>query len=350
MKPLAEVIGESPALTEIRAQTAQLLTRRLGGRRLPPLLIQGETGTGKGLLARAIHRASARAAGPFVEVNCAAIPETLLEAELFGYERGAFTDAKHGKAGLFQVANRGTLFLDEIGLLSQALQAKLLKLLEDRTVRRLGGTQSEPVDVWILTATNENLTAAVSARRFREDLYHRLAVLSLRLPPLRERGRDVVALAQHFLTRACAEYGVPPKTLTEEARRALLTYLWPGNVRELSNVIERVVLLSEAQAVTAAALGLTETFTPGGPRPDGRPEESSGPPPGAAATERDWLLRALQATNWNVSRAAEQLGLSRNTLRYRMEKHRLRAKGVGLGPAQPEPVRVHLVSAVVGVH
>src|SRR3989454_12331189 len=210
MDPLAELVGESPAMEAVRDQVRRLLTPRETGRRLPSVLLNGETGTGKGLVARTIHRAGPRAGGPFVDVNCAAIPETLLEAELFGFERGAFTDARQAKPGLFQAAHRGTIFLDEIGLLPEALQAKLLKVLEDRTVRRLGSTRVEAVDVWILTATNDDLEAAVLARRFREELYHRLAVLTIRLPPLRERGRDVLLLAEHFLARAGADYGRPP--------------------------------------------------------------------------------------------------------------------------------------------
>src|SRR2546422_4894059 len=175
MASLDELIGDSPGVVAVRTQVEQLLRRHSETRRLPPVLILGETGTGKGLLARAIHQAGPRAGGPFVDVNCAAIPETLLEAELFGFERGAFTDARQAKAGLFQAAHRGTIFLDEIGLLPEALQAKLLKVLEDRAVRRLGSTRLEAVDVWILTATNDDLEAAVLARRFREELYHRLA-------------------------------------------------------------------------------------------------------------------------------------------------------------------------------
>src|SRR5712692_8899770 len=191
MDPLAELVGESGAIGAVRDQVRRLLVRRETGRRLPSILINGETGTGKGLVARTIHRAGPRAGGPFVDVNCAAIPETLLEAELFGFERGAFTDARRAKPGLFQTAHRGTIFLDEVGLLPEALQAKLLKVLEERHVRRLGSTRDEPVDAWILTATNEDLRGAVRERRFREDLYHRLAVLTLTLPPLRERGEDL---------------------------------------------------------------------------------------------------------------------------------------------------------------
>src|SRR6266849_5027409 len=256
MDPLAELVGESPAMEAVRDQVRRLLTPRETGRRLPSILLNGETGSGKGLVARTVHRAGPRASGPFVDVNCAAIPETLLEAEMFGFERGAFTDARRAKLGLFQAANRGTIFLDEVGLLSEALQAKLLKVLEERSVRRLGSTRDESIDVWILTATNEDLRAAIHARRFREDLYHRLAVLTLTLPPLRQRGNDILRLAEHFLGRACADYSVSPKTLAADARAALRAYPWPGNVRELGNLMERAALLSSEPEVTADALGL----------------------------------------------------------------------------------------------
>jgi transcriptional regulator with PAS, ATPase and Fis domain len=208
MKPLAELLGESLGIEAIRGQIVRLLERHQDGRRLPPVLIEGETGTGKGLLARLIHRSGPRHDGPFVDVNCAAIPENLLESEMFGFEKGAFTDARRAKPGLFQAAHHGTIFLDEVGLLPEALQAKLLKVLEERSVRRLGSIRDENVDVWILTATNEDLRVAMRERRFREDLYHRLAVLTLSLPPLRARGRDVLLLAQHYLGRACADYGI----------------------------------------------------------------------------------------------------------------------------------------------
>src|SRR5437660_9595559 len=200
---LAELIGDSPGVVAVRTQAEQLLRGHSRTRRLPPLLIVGETGTGKGLLARAVHEAGPRAAGPFIAVNCAAIPETLLEAELFGFEQGAFTDARHAKAGLFQTAHRGTLFLDEIALLPENLQAKLLTVLEDRAVRRLGSTRTEAVDVWVISATSEDLKAGARRPRFREELYHRLAVMTLRLPPLRERGKDIITLAEHFLAHTC---------------------------------------------------------------------------------------------------------------------------------------------------
>jgi len=329
MKLLADLIGESPGITAVRAQIGRLLQRQTDARRLPPILIEGETGTGKGILARAIHRASARAAGPFVDVNCAAIPETLLEAELFGFERGAFTDAKHAKAGLFQAAHHGTLFLDEVGLLPGALQAKLLTVLEERAVRRLGSTRSELVDVWIVAATNEDLAGVTRQRRFREDLYHRLAVLSLRIPPLRERGKDILLLAEHFLARACSDYGLPQKTFTADAQGALLAYPWPGNVRELANVIERVALLSEASQVTAEVLALPKT--PPAESRDVRREVSGTRLRGAAGSiEVDRLLEVLRETNWSLSRAAARLGIPRNTLRYRIEK-------LGLRPEESSP-------------
>src|SRR5688572_28764251 len=244
MKGLGDLIGDSPGIRAVRETVARLLTHQQDVRRLPSILIEGETGAGKGLLARMIHQAGPRPHGPFIDVNCAAIPDNLLESEMFGFERGAFTDARRSKAGLFQAAHGGTIFLDEVGLMPEALQAKLLKVLEERNVRRLGATRDEPIDVWVLTATNEDLRVRMRDRRFREDLYHRLAILTVTLPPLRQRGGDITTLAEHFLERTCAEYGIPRKPLTADARAALLTHPWPGNVRELSNVIERAVLLA----------------------------------------------------------------------------------------------------------
>src|SRR5262249_52079422 len=326
-------------------QVEQLLRRQSGSRRVPPVLILGETGTGKGLLASTIHDAGPRAAGPFVSVNCAAIPETLLEAELFGFEQGAFTDARHAKAGLFQTANRGTLFLDEIGLLPQSLQAKLLTVLEDRTVRRLGSTRSEPVDVWIISATSEDLKAGARRRGFREELYHRLAVVTLQLPALRERGQDILTLAEHFLARTCLDYGLAPRTLAENSRAALLAYHWPGNVRELMNLMERVALLTDSRRVTADVLQL------GVPR--GRPtsrlrvdKASHAQVPNAkslehavAEVERARILEALHETRGNISHAADRLGVTRNILRYRLKKYGLQGlSGTGEPPTPTEIV------------
>jgi transcriptional regulator with AAA-type ATPase domain/tetratricopeptide (TPR) repeat protein len=336
MGPLATLLGHSPGMTALRESAIRLLQHSSDRGRLPSLLIQGETGVGKGLLARALHDEGPRAGRPFMDVNCAAIPDTLLEAELFGFERGAFTDAREPKAGLFQAANHGTLFLDEVALLADGLQAKLLKVLEDRAVRRLGATRSEPVDVWIVTASNADLLAAVRAHRFREDLYHRLAVVTLRLPPLRERGADILHLAEHFLAGACREYGLPMKRLASDAATALLEHPWHGNVRELINTMERVALLVDAPVVSAAALDLPAPPETTAPRPEAAPPDHD---LGAAlgTVERARLLEALDETFWNVTRAARRLGISRDTLRYRIAKHRLRPGGPR-GEIGSEPV------------
>src|SRR3984893_14382988 len=328
MAGLEELFGESTAIQAVRENMQRLLSRPHAGRRVPAVLIQGETGTGKGLVARLLHRLCPRAAGPFVDVNCAAIPEALMEAELFGFERGAFTDARRAKPGLFQAAHRGTIFLDEIGLLPPALQGKLLKVVEEQTGRRLGSTTSEPVDVWIVSATNADLKSAIHEGGFREDLYHRLAVLTLQLPALRERGPDVLLLADRFLARACDDYGLSPKKFSPEAEGRLLRYPWPGNVRELANIVERVALLTEADVVSADMLEL--------------PEAGAGRAPGASAPSaarpslqdamREHLQAALTRTGWNISRTAIMLGISRNTLRARIRKYGLR----GDGEAAPE--------------
>src|SRR2546425_6784432 len=217
---LPDLIGESAGVTNLRAQVAHLLSRQGHGGRLPTLLIMGESGTGKGLLARAIHRASIRASRPFVDIDCAAIPETLLEAELFGVERGAFTDARQTRLGLFQTASGGTLLLDEVGLLPRSLQGKLLKVVEERGVRRLGSVHTEVVDLWGLAATNIDLKAAAREGSFRQDLYQRLAAVTLMIPPLRARDGDILLLAEHFLARACTEYRLPPKALAPDAQAA----------------------------------------------------------------------------------------------------------------------------------
>ena len=331
VEPLADLAGECSALVALREKVTELLRRQSGGRRQPPVLIQGETGTGKGLLARVLHQAGPRAAGPFVDVNCPAIPETLLEAELFGYERGAFTDARQAKPGLFQTAHGGTLFLDEIGLLSSALQSKLLNVLEAGAVRRLGSTQSQPVNVWIIAATNEDLIGAVRARRFREDLYHRLAVMTFTLPPLRERGRDAALLAERFLAQLCAEYGLPRKTLAPSALAVIQSYDWPGNIRELSNTIERAILLSDASVITADVLQLPPS--PIRTRQSGVPLEAPSPRDAARAG----LLEALTQTSWNISRTAALLGLTRNTVRARIERFALGPESAPKAAARRRP-------------
>src|SRR5262245_10121813 len=332
--PLADLLGESSGIRAVRATVERLLAHGVEGRRLPPLLILGETGTGKGHLARAIHRAGPRSAGPLVEINCAAIPETLLEAELFGFERGAFTDARQPKAGLFQTAHQGTLFLDEVGLLPEGVQAKLLKVLEDRSVRRLGSTRNEPADVALVAATSEDLLDAVRDRRFREDLYHRLAVVTVRLPSLAERGPDILLLAEHFLARACAEYGLRPKALTPDARASLLAHPWPGNIRELANVMERAALLTETPLVTAEVVGLST--------PEERAEVVPEPPTrkgpsreGTGTMDRDHLVETLREMDGNIARTAARLGVPRGTLRYHLKKLGLEPHGSAPSPSRP---------------
>jgi transcriptional regulator with AAA-type ATPase domain/tetratricopeptide (TPR) repeat protein len=322
MEELAELLGESPAINVVRGKLRHLLERQPAGRRLPAILIQGETGTGKGLVARLVHRMGPRRRGPFVDINCPAIPETLLEAELFGFERGAFTDARRAKPGLLQTAHRGTLFLDEVGLLPESAQAKLLTVIEERVVRRLGSTRPEAVDVCLISATNTDLQAALRARRFREDLYHRLAVITVDLPALRERGRDVLLLAERFLDRACVDYGLSPKTLDEQAQVRLLAYHWPGNIRELANVIERAALFADSPVVTGAML---EPLAAEGPRP-GAPAPSARA--GAVSPEeamRQHLLGVLEQSAGNISHAAARLGIARNTLYARLEKYGVRS-------------------------
>jgi len=343
---LGGLIGNSPALVAVQNQVGQLLRRQGASGRLPPILILGETGTGKGLLASAIHEAGPRAGGPFVAVNCAAIPETLLEAELFGFERGAFTDARQAKAGLFQTAHRGILFLDEIGLLSENLQAKLLTALEEGAVRRLGSTRAERVDTWIISATSEDLKAGARRRGFREELYHRLAVVTLRLPPLRDRGQDILTLADHFLARTCSEYGLAPKTLSADARQALLAHRWPGNVREVANVMERAALLGDGDLVTADELELATPRKRRVSSPEdhetARRDAVVGMPLGQTVEEieRRHIVEALHETRWNISRAANRLGVTRDILRYRVQKYGLEAPPAAAKEAEsPDSVR-----------
>src|SRR5262245_40094138 len=338
--PLAALRGESNLITAVRAKVAQLLARQARGGRLPPILILGETGTGEGLLARTVHPAGPRRDGPFVDVNCAAIPDTLLEAELFGYERGAFTDARQAKPGLFQAAHGGTIFLDEIGLLPVALQGKLLTVLEDRTVRRLGSTRAEQVDVALVAATSVDLEQAIRDGRFRADLYHRLAVIALQLPPLRARASDILTLAEHFLARACADYGLSPRALTAEARDLLLAYPWPGNVRELANAMERAVLLSDGEVIGAEMLD----FLTGASRPPEAAGRAVDVEDTTIGESLDTALRAriegaLRCHGGNFRRTAAELGISRNTLRARMDKYGLRDRDREIGAGRAEPSR-----------
>ncbi len=298
-----------------------------GGGAAPTVLILGETGVGKELVARAIHYQSPRATGPFVEINCGAIPAPLLEAEVFGYEKGAYTDAKTAKPGLFEAAEGGTLFLDELGHMELALQVKLLKVIEEKSVRRLGSLRSKTIKARIIAATNLDLEAAIAAGAFRTDLYYRINVLTVQVPPLRARGADITLLAQHFLDLCARQYARPPKTLTPEAEALLHTYPWPGNVRELAHVMERAIFLAGGPCVQAADLGL-ERAKAASPvvvesRGNVRVDFSSGVI-SLDDVEQQLIVAALQATAWNRTRAALLLGLSKETLRYRMEKYQLR--------------------------
>ncbi|HEV3252975.1 MAG TPA: sigma-54 dependent transcriptional regulator [Candidatus Acidoferrales bacterium] len=285
-------------------------------------LLLGESGTGKELFARAIHHLSPRQSQPFVALNCAAIPEGLVENELFGHERGAYTGAGSRKIGKLELAHHGTFFLDEIGDLPLAIQSKLLRVLEERCFERVGGTQSIEVDVRILAATNKDLHAAIADKSFREDLYFRIAALPIVIPPLRERGDDVILLAEHFLDRYRREFHKPLLQLTEDARAQLRSYPWPGNVRELQNTIERASILATGHAIDAATLRLPAARPSAAQVPSGMVADDflwEGPleevsQRAVANVERFKIQNALRETKWNKTRAAEKLGVSYKTL------------------------------------
>ena len=292
----------------------------------PPILITGETGTGKELVARACHQTSARASGPFMEVNCAALPGQLIEGELFGFEKGAFTDAHARKIGLIEAADGGTLFLDEIGELDLALQAKLLRVLENLRVRRLGSLTDRLVNVRIVAATNRDLDEQVRQGSFRPDLMYRLKVFQIHLVPLRERTDDIPLLAQHFLKQLAGRYAQAMLSVDASAMAALAAHDWPGNVRELRNVLERSVLMQRTGTLSAQDLMLVGTSKPPAATVSLRNVTQNNASQGSVsldALEREHLLAALTACDWNVSRAAKHLHISRDTLRYRMERHGL---------------------------
>jgi two-component system response regulator AtoC len=287
---------------------------------LPPVLIQGETGTGKTTIARWLHESGSRAARPFVEVNCSALPESLAESELFGHERGAFTDARTARIGLFEAAQEGTLFLDELPSLSLPLQAKLLKVIEEKRFRRLGGTRELTVDTRLIAATNRDLKQLVASGQFREDLFHRLDLYRVHIPPLRERGEDIVRLAETLLENLCRRHRLPGKRLTVEGRRRLLACPWPGNVRELAHELERAIVFEGG-----AELNLEQLQPPVDPgKTSAHPEwlnpNFTFPPEGLVLDDVVAVLigRALQQTDNNVSAAARLLGVSRDFLRYRL--------------------------------
>jgi DNA-binding NtrC family response regulator len=321
------VIGESPALTKVLDVLKQVCSRSFSGG-TPTILLGGETGTGKGFVAKCIHYNGVRRSRPFVEVNCAALPPSLMESELFGHERGSFTDAKASRAGLFETADGGTIFLDEIGAVPLDLQAKLLTAIEEKTVRRIGSRQSTKVDVQVISATHEDLRQRSRDRTFREDLFHRLNVIAVKMPALRERGPDVVLLAESFLKSLCREYGMPERRLAGDAVTWLQAYTWPGNVRELRNMIERIVLLEDDEMVRASHFGAVGDsvvrIRPATPA-SGMTLRISLPPSGVPLDEleREVIKESLARCEGNVSHAARYLSITRQTLIYRMKKYRL---------------------------
>lgn len=324
----SSMLGDSAAMVVLKEKINNLIQaeRQLNDSNPPAVLITGETGTGKELAARALHFEGVRKDKPFIELNCASIPAQLLESELFGYERGAFTDARQRKVGLAEAADGGTLFLDEIGDLEFSIQAKLLKLLEDKMIRRLGSVRDQTVNVRILAATNHDLEALVRDGKFRSDLFFRLRTIHLQLPPLRERGDDAVNLAQHFLQKHASRYGKKLR-FDESALQAIRHYAWPGNIRELNNAMEQVVLMANHEQISAGQLPITRNLTADVPvlRFDSPITSSvNNPNKSLEQVEREMLINALSQSTWNVTKAAKMLGVSRDTLRYRIEKYQLR--------------------------
>jgi transcriptional regulator with GAF, ATPase, and Fis domain len=304
------IIGRSPAFLAAIGQAKKVAPTDT------TVLLTGASGTGKEVLARAIHQGSTRAEGPFVAVNCAALPETLIESELFGHERGAFTGADRLKRGRFELASGGTLFLDEVGELAPAVQAKLLRILQDRRYERVGGTSTLTADVRLIAATNRNLEDAVAEQRFREDLFYRLAVFRVHLPSLRERGDDILLLADRFVREFGMRMGKGDVGLSREARDLLLAHRWPGNIRELQNAIERSVILSDGGLISAAQLGVAPIAASSAGRPAAtQPAASSSAAEAPAHTlpelEKQAVVEALQRSKGNKSQAAAALGLSR---------------------------------------
>jgi len=326
-----EVIGTSAKMTELMN-----FVRKVAASEATTILIQGESGTGKDLIAKAIHYESIRGEKPFVAINCSAIPETLMEAELFGHERGAFTDAKQMKKGLFEMADGGTLFLDEIGELSPLLQAKLLRVLEDQVIRRVGGVRDMQVDVRVIAASNRDLEKAVRDNQFRQDLYYRLAIIAIYIPPLRERKEDILPLVDFFIDRYNRKFKKSVRGITDETRRLMSSHNWPGNVRELKNSIERAMILEEEQRLrpmylpfSIAESGGRTVFERAAPvdggqqLPNGRTLPRLYIPEGGTSleeVERSMVELAMRQANSNQTQAARLLDISRDALRYKLKK------------------------------
>ena len=315
------IVGESYILRQLLEQVA--MAAPTNGR----VLIHGENGTGKELVARSIHMRSRRMKGPFIEVNCAAIPEELIESELFGHMKGAFTGAVSDRRGKFELADGGTLFLDEIADMSVKTQAKVLRALQEQVVEPVGGTASVKVDVRVIAATNKDLQTEIRAGRFREDLYFRLNVIPIFVPPLRDRDNDIALLADHFMAEFAREYGKRPKRLDSGAATGLRSYRWPGNVRELRNVIERLMIMVPGDTIALSDLAFLDSGAVAA-------AETPGTPPlllheARERFERDYIMRALAAQNGNISRTADALGVERSNLYRKM-------KAFGIAPARRE--------------
>jgi DNA-binding NtrC family response regulator len=325
------LIGKSPAMQEIYAKIEQVADSRT------TVLVTGESGTGKELVAKAIHYNSARRERPFVALNCAALPETLIESELFGHEKGSFTDATARRVGQFELAHTGTLFLDEIGDLSAATQAKLLRVLQEREFTRVGGVQSIKVDVRIVAATNKNLDEMVRKNQFREDLYYRINVIALYLPPLRERGEDIALLAKHFLAKRIEEEKRPPQEFTKGSLELISHYPWPGNVREMENIIEQAFIWSKGSDV------ITPEHLPNILRTDTRSTSLRDDTLAGRLSlekavmefEREIILDALKRTTYVQTHAAAMLGISRRMLKYRMDTLGISRPDNGVTPEPP---------------
>ena len=313
------MVGRHPEMVRIYQLIVQLASTPT------TVLITGESGTGKELVARAIHARSGRASHPFVAINVAAIPDALVESDLFGHEKGAFTGAHAKKLGRFELAQGGTIFLDEIGCLRLDLQAKLLRALQEREIERLGGVRAIPVDVRIVAATNVNLKDAVRARAFREDLYYRLNVVPIHVPPLRERREDIGPLAQYFVRKIARECGRDVRGVSAGALEVLTRYDWPGNVRELENVLHRAVVLTRSQVIHLQDVPLDVAM----PGTGSRVGEDTGPPLRDALEqfERQYILRVLEGVGWNVSHAARRLGVHRNTVLTKLSAWRIQRPG-----------------------
>jgi len=310
---LDRIVGGSPAIAQLKG-----LLHKIAASPASTVLLTGESGTGKDLAAKVLHYASDRASRPFMNITCSALPETLLESELFGHERGAFTDARQQKRGLFEMADGGTVFLDEIGEMVPGLQAKLLRFLEEKTFKRVGGSSDIRVDVRVVAATNRNLEEEVKQHRFREDLYYRLNVLPIALPPLRARTDDIPVLVHYFIDMYNTEFRKRIKGVAPDTMKRLQAYGWPGNIRELRNAIERAMLLAEGDLLTDADFPLAGARVR-------LSDDMQLPPHGVELEhlERSLVVQALERSGWNQTRAATLLGLNRDQIRYRIEKFKL---------------------------